>query len=735
MEKISKRLCTFLGFAALFVGVAAADTITYAPGTYFTLAPDGLSDNGTAIPIGGTNPTPVSATLTGVFSPTTGLTGTDSGTILAPFSVTLSDSPTLADGDEIVIDATDASDGTMYPVAVLSWDVIFPGNAGEFDILNLTGPNALPPIFPITSAVNLTDLTLMVNFGGVTTVPEPGTRLLLLTVLVCLAIARGRLAAGNWKRIFKTRGLNVAKCLMAVICLVAAQSAFGQVQLTTETVPSNGVAGVTTVSVVGEGFPAGPITAGDIVVTLSTTCDGSAAATSIGNSVQKILGSVDRVNFSIPGGIKTGTYFVTLADSTAGQAFTTKTGSCSALQVTGSTAILNACVAGSSMGVLLPGSGATGNVTAYVPQGYWLGGGAGIWVQNIEGSVGLAVNIPTPHIPNSCSSNPATGQTVCVANNTDVYLITGTTLNTTLSSGSNALASFSGGTCNNCGVALNAANNTAVINMGFGSGPGTSGDGVQILNLNTNTFSPAFETNDTVSENISVDPTRSLILSADEGGNYMILQIQANGSLKEFDPSFSSGIEDDSSAEDCSTGVAISPGEESDSVQLVNMNNITFGTTTYTAPNTVTALSTAYGFSAGLSGSAVAQGSGHLALVTGEFGGNTFAVLQLPATPSTGTPALVDYAVAEIPNSAACGGTFSAGFDPHTITAYTSPNTGDSMAVFAGYSSLGVPTCLAVVDMSTIINPAKAPRGGSGFFAHDIAPANFPASAVTFFPL
>jgi hypothetical protein len=96
---------------------------------------------------------------------------------------------------------------------------------------------------------------------------------------------------------------------------------------------------------------------------------------------------------------------------------------------------------------------------------------------------------------------------------------------------------------------------------------------------------------------------------------------------------------------------------------------------------------------------------------------------------------LVDYAVAEIPNSAACGGTFSAGFDPHTITAYTSPNTGDSMAVFAGYSSLGVPTCLAVVDMSTIINPAKAPRGGSGFFAHDIAPANFPASAVTFFPL
>ena len=633
-----------------------------------------------------------------------------------------------------MIDARDASDGAMYPVAVLSWDVIFPGNAGEFDILNLTGPNALSPIFPITSAVKLTNLTLTVNFGGATTVPEPGPWVLLLPVLVCLTIARGRLAAGKWKRTFEIRGINVAKCLMAVICLVAAQSAFGQVILTTETLPSNGVAGVTNVSVVGEGFPAGPITAGDIVVTLSTTCGGAPAATSLGNTIQKILGSVDRVNFSIPGGISTGAYYVTVADAAAGQAFTTNTGSCSALQVTNSNSILNACVAGSSMGVLLPSGSAAGNVTAYVPRGYWSGGGGGIWVQNIEGGIGAAVMIPTSHVPNSCSSNPATGQTVCVANNTDVYLITGTTLNTTLSSGSNGFADFSGGECENCGIALNAANNTAVINMGASGGPGTSGDGVQILNLNTNTFNPAFETNRTVSENISVNPTRSLILSADEAGNYMILQIQSDGSLKEFDPSFSSGFEDDSSAEDCSTGIAIGPGEFTNSLQLVNLNNITFGATTYTAPNTVETLSTAYTFSAGLSGSAVAQGSGHLAVVTGEFGGNTFAVLQLPATPSTGTPALVNYAVAEIPSSAACGGAFSAGFDPHTITAYTSPNTGDSMSVFAGYSA-GVPICLALVDMTTIINPAKTPRGGSGFGAHDIAPANLPASAVTFFPL
>lgn len=730
---IAKSLCVFVGFAAVSVGVAAADSMTYTPGTYFTLASDGLSYNGTAIPIGGTNPTPISATLTGLLNPTTGLP-VGSGSILAPFSVTLSDSPTLMDGDVAVIDATDASSGATYPVAVLSWDVIFPGNAGQFDITNLTGPNALPPDFPITSAVNLTDLTLTVNFSGTAAVPEPSAWMLLLTVLVLLAIARGRVAGGWRKRIFQTGSSGAARCLLAIGCLITAQSAFGQVELTTLTSPSSGVAGVTNVSLIGAGFPAGTITPGNIVVTLATTCDGPAAANSTGNSIRKILGSTDRVNFNIPGGIKTGAYFVTIADSAPGDAnFTTNPGSCSALQVTSSAPILNACVAGSSMGVLLPTGGAAGNVTAYVPRGYWSGGTTGVFVQNIEGVINPTVNIATPSVPNSCSSNPATGQTVCVANNKDVYLISGTSLTTTLSSGSNGFAGFSGGSCQNCGVALNAANNTAVINMGVNGGPGRSGDGVQILNLNNNTFAPAFETNQTISENISVDPTRSLILSANEAGNYMILQIQSDGSLKEFAASFASGVEDDSSAEDCSTGVAIAPGEFTNSVQLVNMNNITLGATTYIAPNTVATLATAYGFAAGLSGSAVAQGSGHLAVVTGEFGGNTFAVLQLPGTPSTGTPALVDYAVAQIPSSPACGA-FSAGFDPHTITAYTSPNTGDAYAVFAGYSG-GVPVCLAVVDMTTLINPALSPRGGSGLGAHDIAPANLPPSAVTFFRL
>ena len=117
-----------------------------------------------------------------------------------------------------------------------------------------------------------------------------------------------------------------------------------------------------------------------------------------------------------------------------------------------------------------------------------------------------------------------------------------------------------------------------------------------------------------------------------------------------------------------------------------------------------------------MDGSAIAQGSSHQAVVTGEFGGNTFAILQLPATSGSGTPTILDYANAQIPPSTQCGSTFNAGFDPHTVTAYTSPNNSKAYAVFAGYSSasagIGVPICLAVVDMAAVL-AARAVRGAT----------------------
>ena len=667
-----------LSSLTLVVDFVGGGSETFGPASgYFTLAPDGESFTGSAIPIGGTNPQPISAMLTGTFSPTS-VVDPGPDTISPNFSLTFSDAPNLVDGDFGIIYATQTS-------------------------------------------------------GSVT--PEPGTWMLLAMGTLALLTAKSRLVSSGWKTIFRKGTSATAKGWLPVLILVIGQSAFGQVKLTSVTTPSSGVAGVTNVNLTASYVPAGSVTPVNVKVSLAGTCGGAAVTTTAANSVKTILGSTDRIQFLIPSGLTTGNYFATIADSTAGDAnFTTLAGSCSEVQVTGSTAVLNACVAGSSLGVLLPAKGATGNVTAYVPKGYWSGATTGVFVTNIEGTPGAAASVSTPHVVNSCSSNPATGQTVCVANNTDVYVLSGSTLSATLASGSNTTTGFSGGSCNNCGVALNANNNTAVINMGITGGDSRSG--VQILNLNTNTFQTPFPMNHEVSENISVDPTRSLILSANEDANFVLDQIQSDGTLKEFASSWSTGIENDSSAEDCSTGIGLAPGEFTNSVTLVNLNAgaISFGSNTYSAPHANATLSTNYSFSAGLSGSAVAQGSGHLAVVTGEFGGNTFAVLQLPSAPGTATPALVDYAVAEIPANSACGGAFSAGYDPHTVTAYTSPNTGDSYAVFAGYSG-GAPVCLAVVDMTTVINSTLSPRGGSGFQAHDVAPANLPASAVKFFPL
>jgi hypothetical protein len=74
------------------------------------------------------------------------------------------------------------------------------------------------------------------------------------------------------------------------------------------------------------------------------------------------------------------------------------------------------------------------------------------------------------------------------------------------------------------------------------------------------------------------------------------------------------------------------------------------------------------------------------------------------------------------------------------LTAYTSPNTGHSYAVLAGYNApspfgTGPPACLAVIDLNVVINPALSKRGGIGYGANDVAPSNFPTNAITFFPL
>ncbi|HUC71134.1 MAG TPA: hypothetical protein VMS01_08090 [Stellaceae bacterium] len=698
----------------------------------------------------------------------------------------------LQDGDLVVIDAQPGN----IPIGYLVYDVVFPGNFGEFDIVNQTGPNSdagvdSPPDFPVTTTVQFSSLSLTVQFsdgttqtldlgdfslsadgesldgmpfavggtspqpveamlsgtlsptsitvgsppvtetidasftaptlgGPVSIVPEPDMLLTLLWASFMALILSQRLRrhrnqqilviSAGLGRAFATT-LAFAALLFPAVCAAAGST----IKQNTAVTPGTGVAGVSFVNVTASGVPIGTgpsgIPASNVTIKVAPTCTvgaggpvaGEADATAV--SITRILGSTDRFNFEIPGSLAQGTYFAQVVDTIDGFAG----GNCSILMVKGTIPILNACLPTSSMGVV---TGTT--VTAYVPKGSWGSGTTGVGAVEIEPTPGgSSAAIATASEVNSCAGNPATGQVVCTANNTSVYLISGKTLTNTLTSGLTGTASFSGGACHNCGVAINALSNTAAIAGGLSTSP--SGDGVQILNLSNNTFQVPFKTQQKISEDISIDPGRNLILSPNEANNYVLLSTNsATGGISgEFDRAISTGGEPDSAAEDCSTGIALSSVEFTNNVYLADLsqNVLTPGSPagSWTSPSTLFDITgTSLPFSAGTSGISVAQGSSHLAIVTGEFGGNTFAVLQLQPASGTGgaNPTVVDWVVGVMPNTPDGAG-FSAGFDPHTVTAYTSPNTGKAIGLYADWAP-GTPKFVGVIDMAAALAATRA---------------------------
>jgi len=358
-----------------------------------------------------------------------------------------------------------------------------------------------------------------------------------------------------------------------------------------------------------------------------------------------------------------------------------------------------ACLPSSSLSVLTQGK----TVTSYAPDGNWASGTKNIQVVGLEPPA-TGVPITTPNVVNSCSSNSVTGQTVCVANNTDVYLLTGTSLNTTLTSGSNSLASFSGGLCKNCGIAMNPATNTAAITLGLKSAP--SGSGLQYLNLATNAFSTPVPADHEVSEDIVWDSTRNLILSPNEEGYYEIFQTPSTGTT-EYSNNLQFG-DGDSAAEDCTTGIAMSSLEYTDRIYITDLTQATYtagNPGTWTAPGQILTLPEfAYWGQSGVTGISVAPTS-HLAIVTSEFTGRGVGVLELPSTSGTGTPTLVDYASAQMPNTPD-GNTWHEAWDPHAVTAYVSPNNGKAYGVMADAAP---PNYIAIVDLQALLSAPRTP--------------------------
>jgi hypothetical protein len=408
-----------------------------------------------------------------------------------------------------------------------------------------------------------------------------------------------------------------------------------------------------------------------------------------------------------------------------------------------------ACLGSSAIAVLVDDFAQT--VVAYVPHGNWGLPTTGVGAVNVEGSAITNTAIPTADVINSCASNPATGQTVCTANNNKVYILSGTALDGTvgtnpLTSAASGTISFSGGSCTNCGVAMDPVHNKAVLEVAVSSNLG----GFQFLNLGA---SPAFEapfatmnSMNQISEDIMIDPTRNilgpnsitlnpagaLLLSpSEDASNYEILDVTMSTSPLFFERSilFDPSLEPDSAGEDCDTGLVLAPYEFSSPSQVfaADVSSAIFAPGAPGSWTGLGALNTLTGstLSAGASGIAVAQGT-HTGIVSGEFGGNAVTAIALP--PTSGVVTFPGWMSCNIPNDPS-GAAFSIGNDPHTVTAYRSPLNGHAYALVAN-GGFTAPTYIARIDLTLMLSLTETAPGSHVCVAGDI-----PAGVVNFIPV
>src|ERR1700728_136376 len=348
----------------LVVNLSGGGTLSE-PSPYFTLdttasGGDGISWSGTPGPDSDFSDA-ISAVLTGTFLDTVfDLSDGTTVTVDSTFTATITDSSGLSNGDFAYIVATDTTSTGTSPV-----------------------------------------------------VPEPEPFVLVLSGLAGLAGFRRRMfIAAACKACRNLRALGAAITLAALLLVpVAKASGTATVRLAASTNPSTGLAGFTSVTVLGTGSRAGVIASG-ITVDVSPSCGGKEAATEKGSSISAI-GPDESLTLAIPASLTAGTYYVSVSGSSP-SAFASS--SCAKILVSATSTTLAACVPTSSLAVV-----AGSNVSAYVPFGSWSAGNTGIEEVPLEGA-GAAQNFPTTGIVNSCAANSATGEVVCTENSTKVDL-------------------------------------------------------------------------------------------------------------------------------------------------------------------------------------------------------------------------------------------------------------------------------------------------------------------------
>jgi hypothetical protein len=432
------------------------------------------------------------------------------------------------------------------------------------------------------------------------------------------------------------------------------------------------------------------------------------------------------------------------------------------------TGLAGSCNPSSSMSVLQVNGP---NVVAYVPLSYWAQNPRipnivatdveGNYIANHNGGTHYyTVLINDPSGINSCASDPTLGQTVCVANGNQVYVVENTLgglpqVTHQLSSSGQGILWFSGSGnyspgCTNCGVTMDAIHHKALIGVALNGPPlGLGQPGFQFLRLGSTPIleppivSPARQ----ISEDTLIDPIRQLLLSPAEGAslscvppgnchpNYEIAQITypsgGNSALQFYenqiyqDNDYPGGFPDAAAAE-CTLGIAMAsierptvPNQNPSAPYIADLTQAVFDSVngTWTDPahayfRLTGSVLDDYPGAAASGPIAIAQG-GSLEGVLGMEGPlgypkNTITAFKL-SSPFNGSYA--DWVTCNLGTDPISGIVFQQGADPHTVTAYQSPNSPNhSFAVLANLPSGNSVSALAVVDLDMMLNSSIVPR-------------------------
>ncbi len=378
-------------------------------------------------------------------------------------------------------------------------------------------------------------------------------------------------------------------------------------------------------------------------------------------------------------------------------------------------------------------------------------------------------------VVNTCSADSSgSGNVVCTGNDPTIYLINGQHTVGTVNNSAQATGfeGFSGGECMNCNVAVDPLTHKAYVSVGQSSNQAA----IMPLDINRAFANPADPTalgaliqlnQSASSEQIVTDVTRDAVLSANENGFVQFIDA-TTGTVYNYDLGPLPGLVDeelDSTSEDCSTGIAVAPVEFGAFHQMVllDLTQAAFDRTSgqwgtgkctldnapcATDANCANHCDTAHGqcilgahacvtdadcpvvstcanpFSGvGLAafpelnsdfgvfgGAAITADGSHLGILSTEFGGSQLITFKLP-TVAGGTPVLADYVVSTMPNNPD-GSAWVMGYDPHTIGAYTSPNTGRQFGVLQNNVSTGS-RYLAIIDLDLLLNHTTRDGGAN----------------------